>query len=61
MYFKKAEEDAPIYDDLGIRIILVFAVIAVIWLGLGPSGVIPGIDSLLEWTNQSLLPIVQLK
>jgi NADH-quinone oxidoreductase subunit N len=61
MYMKKAEDDVPIYDDLGIRIVLVFAVIAVLWLGLGPSGVIPGIDSILDWTNQSLLPIVRLK
>ena len=61
IYMKKAEDDVPVYDDLGIRIVLVFAVIAVIWLGLGPSGVIPGIDSILDWTNQSLLPIVRLK
>ena len=61
MYMKKAEDDVPVYDDLGVRIVLVFAVIAVIWLGLGPSGVIPGIDSILNWTNQSLLPIVRLK
>lgn len=61
MYMKKAEADTPVYDDLGVRIVLVFAVLAAFWLGIGPSGVIPGIDSIVEWTNQSLLPIVRLR
>jgi NADH-quinone oxidoreductase subunit N len=59
MYMRKAEEELPVYDDLGIKIVLVFAVIAAIWLGIGPGGVIPGIENILDWTNQSLLPIVR--
>jgi len=61
MYMKKAEVDAPVYDDLGIKIVIVFAVFLAFWLGLGPGGVIPGIENILEWTNESLLPIVRLK
>jgi NADH-quinone oxidoreductase subunit N len=60
MYFKKAGDEAPVFDDIGVRIVLVFAVIAAIWLGIGPSGFIPGIESLMDWTNQSLLPVVRL-
>jgi NADH-quinone oxidoreductase subunit N len=64
MYFKKAEgaeAGAPVYDDLGVRVVIVLAVFAALWLGLAPSGIVPGIDSILDWTNQSLLPIVRLK
>jgi NADH-quinone oxidoreductase subunit N len=61
MYFRKAGDEAPVFDDIGVRIVLVFAVIAAIWLGIGPSGLIPGIESLLDWTHQSLLPIVRLQ
>jgi NADH-quinone oxidoreductase subunit N len=61
MYFKKAEDDAPVWDDLGVRVVLVVVVFLTFWLGLGPGGVIPGIENLLEWTNDSLLPIVRLK
>jgi NADH-quinone oxidoreductase subunit N len=61
MYFRKAEIDAPVHDDLGVRIVLVFTVFLAFWLGLGPGGVIPGIENLLDWTNDSLLPIVRLK
>jgi NADH-quinone oxidoreductase subunit N len=61
MYFKKSEVDAPVFDDLGIRVVLVVAVFLTFWLGIGPDGVIPGIESILEWTNESLLPIVRLQ
>jgi NADH-quinone oxidoreductase subunit N len=61
MYFKTAEVEAPVHDDLGIKVVLVFAVFLAFWLGLGPGGVIPGIENLLDWTNDSLLPIVRLK
>jgi NADH-quinone oxidoreductase subunit N len=64
MYMRKAEDaeaGAPVYDDLGVRVVIVFAVIAAFWLGLAPSGFIPGIENILDWTNQSLLPIVRLK
>jgi len=61
MYMKKSEQDLPVYDDLGVKIVLLFAIFAAIWLGIGPGGIIPGIENILEWTNQSLLPIVRLK
>ncbi len=60
MYFKKAGDEAPVFDDVGVRIVLIFAVFVALWLGFGPSGVIPGIESLMDWTHQSLLPIVRL-
>jgi len=61
MYMHKAEEDYPVYDDLGIKIVLFVAMVLVLWLGLGPSGVVPGIESVLEWTNESLTRLVTLK
>jgi NADH-quinone oxidoreductase subunit N len=61
MYFETSEVDAPVYDDLGVKIVLVFAIFLVFWLGLGPSSVIPGIENVLQWTNDSLLPIVRLR
>ncbi len=61
MYMHKAEEDYPVYDDLGIKIVLFVAMILVLWLGLGPSGVVPGIENVLDWTNESLARLVSLK
>jgi NADH-quinone oxidoreductase subunit N len=61
MYMRKADEEQPVYDDLGVRIVVVVSVIVVIWLGLGPSGVVPGIESILGWTNESLARIISLK
>ena len=36
-------------------------VLAVIWLGLGPSGVVPGIETVLSWTTESVERIVSVR
>jgi hypothetical protein len=36
-------------------------VVVTIWLGLGPSGVVPGIETVLGWTSDSLGRIATLR
>ena len=61
MYMRKADQELPIHADLGTKVVLFVSLLAVIWLGIGPSGVIPGIDSILQWTSDSLTRIVALR
>jgi NADH-quinone oxidoreductase subunit N len=61
MYFKKSKDETPVFDDWGVRAVLIVSVLAVIWLGLGPSGVVPGIETVLGWTSDSLERIVSLR
>jgi hypothetical protein len=50
-----------VFDDWGVRTVLIISVLAVIWLGLGPSGAVPGIETVLSWTSDSLDHIVSLR
>jgi NADH-quinone oxidoreductase subunit N len=61
MYFRKAKAENPVFDDWGARAVLFVSVLAVIWLGLGPSGLVPGIETVLAWTSESLERIVSLR
>ncbi len=62
MYMRKPKADAtPVFDDWGVRVVLFVSVIATIWLGLGPSGVVPGIETVLDWTSDSLDRIASLR
>ena len=62
MYFRpSAPRPAPLFDDWGVRAVLIVSVLAVIWLGLGPSGAVPGIETVLSWTSDSLEHIVSLR
>jgi len=54
MYMQPQEEQVAVHDDAGIRVVLVVCLLAILWLGIGPSGTIPGVDSVLEWTRTSL-------
>ncbi len=54
MYFKPTRDDMVVYDDFGVRAVLTVTALVTIWLGLGPSGVLPGIDDVVSWTQQSL-------
>jgi len=54
MYFRTPAEEHAVYDDMGIKVVVAVALIVVIWLGIGPGGAIPGIENILDWTNQSL-------
>ncbi|HEX5133728.1 MAG TPA: NADH-quinone oxidoreductase subunit N [Candidatus Krumholzibacteria bacterium] len=61
MYFRKSASEQPVHDDWGVRVVLIASVLAVLWLGLGPSGVVPGIETVLGWTGDSLERIVSLR
>jgi NADH-quinone oxidoreductase subunit N len=61
MYFQKARTESPIFDDWGTRAVLIVSVLAVLWLGLAPGGVVPGIETVLGWTSDSLERIVSLR
>ena len=50
-----------IFILFSLSIVLFVSMVLVLWLGLGPSGVVPGIESVLEWTNESLTRLVTLK
>ncbi len=62
MYMRKPKTDAtPVFDDWGVRLVLFVSVLVTIWLGLGPSGVVPGIETVLDWTSDSLDRIASLR
>jgi len=61
MYFRPSKSTAPVHDDWGVRTVLLISVLVVVWLGLGPSRVIPGIETVLSWTSDSLDRIVSLR
>ena len=57
MYMQKGAAPNVVHTDIGIRLVLIVSLIAVLWLGIGPSGVIPGIENILSWTRVSLASI----
>ena len=61
MYFRTAKADTPVFDDWGVRTVLIVTALATIWLGLGPSGVVPGIETVLAWTSNSMERIVSMR
>ncbi len=54
MYMRKREEPLPVHADLGVRVVLVGALVAVLWLGFGPAGIFPGVENVLDWAKTSL-------
>jgi NADH-quinone oxidoreductase subunit N len=63
MFFRKPPDgsaDVPIHDDLGIRVVIALSLVVVLWLGIGPSGTIPGVESIFDWANQSLARLASL-
>jgi len=61
MYFRKTRVETPVFDDWGVRTVLIVSVAVVLWLGLAPGGLVPGIETILSWTNDSLDRIVSLR
>ncbi|UCG51539.1 MAG: NADH-quinone oxidoreductase subunit N [Candidatus Latescibacterota bacterium] len=57
MYMQRRDVPVPVDADLGIRIVLLISLLAVLWLGFGPSGVVPGVEDVLEWTRTSLAKV----
>ena len=54
MYMQKADRPLEVHDDLGVKVVLLVCLLAVLWLGIGPEGLLPGVDSILEWTRLSV-------
>jgi NADH-quinone oxidoreductase subunit N len=61
MYMRQPYEEIAVFDDWGMRIVLGFSVLLTIWLGVAPSGVIPGIENVLEWAQSSLTSIASVR
>ncbi len=61
MYFRPSRSPSPVFDDWGVRTVLIVSALVVIWLGLGPSGKVPGIETILSWTSGSLEKIASLR
>jgi NADH-quinone oxidoreductase subunit N len=61
MYFRKSKTENQVFDDWGVRVVLAFSVLAVLWLGIAPGGFLPGIETILAWTTHSLQSIVSLR
>jgi len=59
MYMKKSPGPILVHDDMGTRLVLLVSFLAILWLGFGPSGVVPGVDSILEWTRMSLASVAR--
>jgi NADH-quinone oxidoreductase subunit N len=54
MYMQKADRPIETHDDLGVKVVLLVCLLASLWLGIGPGGILPGVDSILEWTRLSV-------
>jgi NADH-quinone oxidoreductase subunit N len=54
MYMQKADRPLEVHDDLGVKVVLLACLLAILWLGIGPGGFLPGVDSILEWTRLSV-------
>jgi NADH-quinone oxidoreductase subunit N len=60
MYMRKSDTPVLVHDDLGTRLVLLMSVLAILWLGFGPAGFIPGAESILEWAQASLASFARL-
>jgi NADH-quinone oxidoreductase subunit N len=54
MYMHKREEPVPVGMDFGVRLVLLVCLLAVLWLGFAPTGVIPGVENVLGWARMAL-------
>jgi NADH-quinone oxidoreductase subunit N len=54
MYMRPSEGPVLVHADLGVRIVLFISLLAVLWLGFGPAGVVPGVENIIEWARASL-------
>jgi NADH-quinone oxidoreductase subunit N len=54
MYMRKSETPVPVHADLGVHLVLLVSLLAVLWFGVGPTGIIPGVENVLEWARSSL-------
>jgi NADH-quinone oxidoreductase subunit N len=57
MYMQKSPAPVLVNDDLGTRLVLLVSLLAILWLGFGPTGIVPGVENVLEWTRMSLVKV----
>lgn len=60
MYMQKSTQPLSAHDDLGVKVVLIASLFAILWMGIGPGFVIPGVESILEWTRVSVAKIASL-
>jgi NADH-quinone oxidoreductase subunit N len=60
MYMQKATQPLDAHDDLGVKVVLIVALFAILWMGIGPNVGIPGVETILEWTRVSVAKIASL-
>ncbi|NIM20269.1 MAG: NADH-quinone oxidoreductase subunit NuoN [Candidatus Latescibacteria bacterium] len=60
MYMQKGVEPLDVHDDLGVKVVLLVSLFAILWLGFGPERLLPGVESILEWTRVSVAKIASL-
>jgi len=60
LYMRKSTTPVLVHDDIGTRLVLLVSLLAILWLGFGPAGIIPGVESILEWTRASLASVARL-
>jgi len=60
MYMQKSPQPLSAHDDLGVKIVLIASLFAILWMGIGPHFVIPGVENILEWTRVSVAKIASL-
>ena len=53
MYMHAREEPVPVDADIGVRLVLLISLLAVLWLGVAPAGIIPGVENVLDWARMS--------
>ena len=57
MYMRKSDTPLVVHDDFGTRVVLLISLLAILWLGIGPTGLIPGVENILEWAQASLASV----
>ncbi len=60
MYMHKERVPLAAHDDLGVKVVLLVSLLAILWLGLGPSLIFPGVENILEWTRVSVAKVASL-
>jgi NADH-quinone oxidoreductase subunit N len=50
------ESDVPVtvHADAGVKVVLWASLLAVLWLGVGPSTGVPGVEQVLRWSRDSV-------
>ncbi|MBU1698828.1 MAG: NADH-quinone oxidoreductase subunit N [Candidatus Eisenbacteria bacterium] len=56
-YMKPSEGELLSQRNAGVGLALAFSVIAILWLAVGPDGVIPGAPQLLNWVRDSFVAL----